>query len=95
VAGWATGSAAATSSWSPAAAASNGGVDAEPQWWLDRCASPDGEVEVRGRRWAVTAAEVGDGDHARLWAAVTARFDGYRARVSRRIALVRPPSARD
>jgi deazaflavin-dependent oxidoreductase (nitroreductase family) len=73
-------------------AASNGGIDAEPQWWLNLCASPDAEVEVRGRRWAVTATEVDDADRARLWAALMARFggyDGYQAKVSRRIALVR------
>ena len=29
--------------------ASNGGVDAEPQWWLNLQADPYGEVEVRGR----------------------------------------------
>ncbi len=73
-------------------AASNGGVDTEPQWWLNLCASPHGEVEVRGRRWAVTATEVEDADRARLWAALMANcdaYDGYQAKVSRRIALVR------
>ena len=73
-------------------AASNGGIDAEPQWWLNLQADPRGEVEVRGRRWAVTASEVGDADRPRLWAALSARFggyDGYQATVSRRIAVVR------
>lgn len=73
-------------------AASNGGIDTEPQWWLNLCASPHGEVEVRGRRWAVTATEVADADRARLWAALMANcgaYDGYQAKVSRRIALVR------
>ncbi len=73
-------------------AASNGGIDAEPQWWLDLCADPRGEVEVRGRRWAVTATEVADADRARLRAALVARFDGYdgyQAKVSRRIPRVR------
>jgi F420H(2)-dependent quinone reductase len=73
-------------------AASNGGIDAEPQWWLNLQADPSGEVEVRGRRWAVTATEVDDADRSRLWAALMARcdaYDGYQARVSRRIAVVR------
>ncbi|MGY1653080.1 nitroreductase family deazaflavin-dependent oxidoreductase [Geodermatophilus sp. SYSU D01119] len=73
-------------------AASNGGIDAEPQWWRNLQADPRGEVEVRGRRWAVTASEVDDADRPRLWAALSARFDGYdgyQARVSRRIAVVR------
>jgi len=79
-------------------AAANGGIDAEPQWWLNLCAHPHGEVEVRGRRWAVTATEVDDDDRARLWAALMARFDGYdgyQTRVSRRIALVRLSPAAD
>jgi deazaflavin-dependent oxidoreductase (nitroreductase family) len=73
-------------------AASNGGIDAEPQWWLNMQADPHGEVEVRGRRRPVTASVVDDGDRARLWAALMARcptYDDYQAKVSRRIALVR------
>ncbi len=77
-------------------AASNGGIDAEPQWWLDLQADPRGAVEVRGRRWPVVAAEVEEPQRARLWAALMARFDGYdgyQARVARRIAVVRLPPA--
>ena len=48
-------------------AASNGGVDAEPQWWLNLQADPHGEVEVRGRRWHVVASKVDEADRARLW----------------------------
>jgi deazaflavin-dependent oxidoreductase (nitroreductase family) len=73
-------------------AASNGGIDCEPQWWLNLQADPHGEVQVRGRRSAVTAAEVDDADRARLWQALMARcptYDDYQAKVSRRIALVR------
>jgi F420H(2)-dependent quinone reductase len=73
-------------------AASNGGVDAEPQWWLNLQADPHGEVEVRGRRWAVVAAPVEDSDRMRLWQALMDRcptYDDYQAKVSRRIALVR------
>jgi F420H(2)-dependent quinone reductase len=73
-------------------AASNGGIDTEPQWWLNLRAHPRGEVEVRGRRWAVTAAEVDGPERDRLWAALMTHFDGYdgyQAKVSRRIAVVR------
>jgi deazaflavin-dependent oxidoreductase (nitroreductase family) len=73
-------------------AASNGGIDCEPQWWLNLQADPHGEVQVRGRRWAVTAGEVADADRDRLWQALMARcptYDDYQAKVSRRIALVR------
>jgi deazaflavin-dependent oxidoreductase (nitroreductase family) len=73
-------------------AASNGGIDCEPQWWLNYQADPNGEVEVRGRRWPVRAEEVRDEDRAALWQALMARcptYDDYQAKVSRRIALVR------
>lgn len=73
-------------------AASNGGIDREPQWWLNLQADPRGAVEVRGRRIEVVASEVADADRSRLWDALMARcdaYDGYQASVSRRIALVR------
>jgi F420H(2)-dependent quinone reductase len=73
-------------------AASNGGVDAEPQWWLNLQADPHGEVEVRGERWAVLARRVEEDDRSRLWQALMDRcptYDDYQAKVSRRIALVR------
>jgi F420H(2)-dependent quinone reductase len=73
-------------------AASNGGVDAEPQWWLNLQADPCGEVEVRGRRWPVVAGPVADADRDRLWQALMERtptYDDYQAKVRRRIALVR------
>ena len=73
-------------------AASNGGVDAEPQWWLNLQADPHGEVEVRGRQRPVVAAPVDEADRDRLWQALmdrTPTYDEYQAKVSRRIALVR------
>jgi deazaflavin-dependent oxidoreductase (nitroreductase family) len=73
-------------------AASNGGVDAEPQWWLNLQADPRGEVEVRGRRWPVVAGPVAGADRDRLWQALmdrTPTYDDYQAKVRRRIALVR------
>jgi deazaflavin-dependent oxidoreductase (nitroreductase family) len=73
-------------------AASNGGIDAEPQWWLNLQADPHGEVEVRGERRPVTASVVPEADRDRLWAALMAScpvFDDYQAKVRRRIALVR------
>jgi F420H(2)-dependent quinone reductase len=73
-------------------AASNGGVDAEPQWWLNLQADPHAEVQVRGRRWHVVATPVDDADRARLWQALMDKlptYDKYQAKVRRRIALVR------
>ena len=73
-------------------AASNGGIDAEPQWWLNLQADPRAETEIRGRRTAVVAAPVEDGDRDRLWQALMDKcptYDEYQAKVRRRIALVR------
>ena len=73
-------------------AASNGGIDAEPQWWLNLQADPRAVAEVRGRRTEVVASRVSEEDRARLWDELMARtptYDKYQASVSRRISLVR------
>jgi deazaflavin-dependent oxidoreductase (nitroreductase family) len=74
------------------AAASNGGIDAEPQWWLNLQADPHGVAEVRGHRTEVVAEPVDEVDRPRLWAALMAKcptYDAYQAKVRRRITLVR------
>ena len=85
-------------------AASNGGIDREPQWWLNLQADPRGSVEVGGRRTEIEAGAVADVDRQRLWEALMAKcdaYDDYQGAVSRRIALVRlsprtfPRRARD
>jgi deazaflavin-dependent oxidoreductase (nitroreductase family) len=73
-------------------AASNGGIDAEPQWWLNLQVDPRGTVEVGGRRTPVRASKVDEADRQRLWDALMAKcptYDDYQAGVSRRISLVR------
>jgi deazaflavin-dependent oxidoreductase (nitroreductase family) len=73
-------------------AASNGGIDAEPQWWLNLQADPRGAVEIGGRRTSVHATQVDEADRQRLWDALMAKcptYDDYQAGVSRRISLVR------
>ncbi|MGY1754835.1 nitroreductase/quinone reductase family protein [Blastococcus sp. SYSU D01042] len=73
-------------------AASNGGIDAEPQWWLNLQADPRCTVEVRGRRIDVVAAEVEEPERSRLWGLLNANiatYDAYQASVRRRIAVVR------
>jgi deazaflavin-dependent oxidoreductase (nitroreductase family) len=73
-------------------AASNGGIDAEPQWWLNLQADPRGAVEIEGRSTPVHASKVDETDRQRLWDALMARcptYDDYQAGVSRRISLVR------
>jgi deazaflavin-dependent oxidoreductase (nitroreductase family) len=73
-------------------AASNGGIDREPQWWLNLQADPRGAVEIGGERTEVVAGTVSEADRQRLWDALMARcptYDDYQAAVSRRISLVR------
>jgi F420H(2)-dependent quinone reductase len=74
------------------AAASNGGSDWEPAWWLNLQAGSGGIVEVDGQRVEVTATEVEDEDRARLWRLLSDQldsYDGYQEKVRRRIAVVR------
>lgn len=73
-------------------AASNGGVDAEPQWWLNLQENPYAEIEIRGERRAVVAEAVSDADYAAAWErfrGIGAMYDKYQAGVQRRITLVR------
>jgi deazaflavin-dependent oxidoreductase (nitroreductase family) len=73
-------------------AASQGGVDREPQWFLNLLADPHAEVEVRRQRFAVTAEQVSAEERPALWArfvAAYAGFEDYQARVRREIAVVR------
>jgi deazaflavin-dependent oxidoreductase (nitroreductase family) len=73
-------------------AASHGGVDAEPQWWLNLQDTPYAEVEVRGERWAVVAEALPEAERIAAWERfrqVGPYFDEYQAAVSRTITLVR------
>jgi len=73
-------------------AASNGGSDWQPAWWLNLQSKPEATIEVEGSEVAVTASEVDDDDRDRLWKRLSDQldtYDGYQRRVSRRIALVR------
>src|SRR3954447_23831900 len=58
-------------------AASNGGIDREPQWWLNLQADPRGTVEIGGRRTDVVASTVGDRDRQGLWDALMAKCPTY------------------
>ena len=74
-------------------AASNGGADWTPAWWLNLQASPDDAVvEVDGRTVAVDGAEVGEDERSVWWDRLNETlpvFDGYQAKVRRQIAIVR------
>jgi deazaflavin-dependent oxidoreductase (nitroreductase family) len=72
--------------------ASQGGVDREPQWWLNLLVDPHAEVERRGERFAVVAEKVGDDERQARWDRFVATYDGfhaYEAKVRREIAVVR------
>ncbi len=75
--------------------ASNGGDRRSPGWYHNLKARPDVQINVGPRRFAVTATAVlpDDPDYPRLWRIVNAnnanRYDGYQARTSRPIPIVR------
>ena len=73
-------------------AASQGGVDREPQWWLNLLADPHAEVVVRGERFAVVAEQVGEDERPAIWDRFVDAYQGftvYQAKVQRQIAVVR------
>jgi deazaflavin-dependent oxidoreductase (nitroreductase family) len=73
-------------------AASHGGVDREPPWWLNLRANPRAELEVSGERFPVTAEKVSDEERPAVWARFVGAyqgFDAYQAGVRRQIAVVR------
>lgn len=75
--------------------ASNGGDRRAPGWYHNLKADPSVEINVGPRRFPVTAVPVlpDDPDYVRLWRIVNAnnadRYDGYQARTSRPIPVVR------
>ena len=75
--------------------ASNGGDRRAPGWYHNLKARPDVQINVGPRRFAVTATVVlpEDPDYARQWRIVNAnnanRYDGYQARTSRPIPIIR------
>ena len=73
-------------------AASNGGADWEPGWWLNLQAGGTGTVEVGGRRCAVRGEEVTGPARDEAWRRLGDQlplYDGYQRKVRRRIAVVR------
>jgi deazaflavin-dependent oxidoreductase (nitroreductase family) len=78
--------------------ASNGGADWEPGWWLNLQSGSPATVEAGGQRAPVTGAEIVGPERARVWEVLNEKvfnYNGYQAKVSRRIAVVRltPSSA--
>ena len=72
--------------------ASQGGVDREPQWWLNLLADPRASAQVGRERYAVMAERVGADERQAWWdrfVALTSRFTDYQAKAQREIAVVR------
>lgn len=75
--------------------ASNGGDRRAPGWYHNLRAQPSLQVQVGRRRFAAEATPVlpADPDYLRLWQIVNAnnagRYDGYQARTTRPIPVVR------
>lgn len=75
-------------------AASAGGAERHPAWYLNLVADPRVEVQVRAQRWSTTADPLVDEPHDVVegaWAALTDVWSGfgrYRAGTRRRIPVV-------
>lgn len=75
--------------------ASNGGDRRAPGWYHNLKARPDVEINIGPRRLPATATPVlpDDPDYPRLWRIVNAnnadRYDGYQARTTRPIPVIR------
>jgi deazaflavin-dependent oxidoreductase (nitroreductase family) len=70
---------------------SNGGNPRTPNWYRNLMAAGGGEVEVAGRRWAVTARELPEGpERTECWALASRAypdFDSYQQLTERRIPV--------
>ena len=73
-------------------AASNGGSDWQPAWWLNLQSEPQAKIEVDDAEVAITASVVAERDRAELWQRLSDQldsYDGYQRKVRRQIDLVR------
>jgi deazaflavin-dependent oxidoreductase (nitroreductase family) len=72
-------------------AASAGGSERHPAWFLNLTADPVVAVRLRADRWRTTATAAAGDDEERGWAALAGTWDGfarYREQTRRRIPLV-------
>ena len=73
-------------------AASNGGADWEPGWWLNLQANGSGVVSIGGHRAPVRGEELDGAEREGGWRRLQeqlAVYDGYQQKVRRKIAVVR------
>lgn len=72
-------------------AASAGGAEQHPAWFLNLVAHPDVGVQLRDRCWRTKATVAEGAEEEAGWAAMTTTWDGfrrYREQTTRRIPLV-------
>lgn len=72
-------------------AASNGGNDFFPSWWLNLKANPVAEIQVRGQRLSVNARKASPEEKERLWPKFLEAYKGYanyEKKTSREIPVV-------
>ena len=73
-------------------AASNGGMDWAPSWWLNLRANPVADVQVGGEHRRVRAEQAAPAERARLWPLMNQMwpgYDGYQRRTRRVIPVVK------
>ena len=71
--------------------ASNNGRDRQPAWFLNLQASPQGQIDVPGKRLDMSASVAAQKERDRLWAQLVAKapfFDGYQKGTARLIPMV-------
>ncbi|GIX30614.1 MAG: nitroreductase [Porticoccaceae bacterium] len=71
--------------------ASKGGAPQHPAWYLNLCADPRVEVQIRNERFAALARTAESPEREELWAAAVAQwpnYEAYQARTQRRIPVV-------
>lgn len=71
-------------------AASNGGSDSHPQWYLNLLAHPQASVQIGRKIIPITARPATPEERPRLWARFTAygNFAGYERKTKREIPVV-------
>ncbi len=71
--------------------ATNAGPDFHPSWWLNLCAKPEAQIEIRGAKtkikWRVTNGQEADELHSKFVEADSS-YAEYKARTKREIPVV-------
>jgi deazaflavin-dependent oxidoreductase (nitroreductase family) len=82
-----------------AVAASNGGMDWFPAWWLNLKANPHATVQIGPEKIPITAEKASPEEHARLWPKFIDFYGGYAkyAQKTKReipVVILRPRAAK-